>query len=129
MKTILVPLILLGAHQFATAADWPQWRGPARDGHAAGQLTALPKELKPVWKISAGPGHSSPVLAGGKLIYLDEQDKRKPSTCSTRPPARKFGGHPSPTPPVTNGAAARAARRSWTSTGFTRNRATASSAA
>ena len=77
MKTILVPLILLGAHQFATAADWPQWRGPARDGHAAGQLTALPKELKPVWKISAGPGHSSPVLAGGKLIYLDEQDKKE----------------------------------------------------
>lgn len=75
MKTILASLILLTALRLADAADWPQWRGPSRDGHADGQLTALPRELKPVWKISAGPGHSSPILAKGKLIYLDEQEK------------------------------------------------------
>src|SRR5204863_7388671 len=51
------------------AADWPQWRGPNRDGHpAAGSapIESLPKELKPVWKTAIGPGFSSPVVAKGK---------------------------------------------------------------
>ena len=59
------------------AADWPQWRGPTRDAHAPADspaITSLPKELKPVWKIAIGGGFSSPVLAAGKLVYLDEQD-------------------------------------------------------
>lgn len=77
MKTIFASLVLLGALRLTDAADWPQWRGPARDGHASGQLTSLPKELRPVWKISTGPGHSSPIIANGKLIYLDEQDKNE----------------------------------------------------
>ena len=58
------------------AADWPQWRGPHRDGHAASaspRVTALPKELQPTWKIAIGPGFSSPIVADGKVIYLDEQ--------------------------------------------------------
>lgn len=64
----------------ARGGDWPQWRGPARDGTApAGSpaITALPKELKPVWKLSIGGGFSSPVLAGGKLAFLDEQDGKE----------------------------------------------------
>lgn len=58
-------------------ADWPQWRGPGRDGHAAPgarELAALPKDLKPVWKFAIGPGFSSPIVAGGQLVFLDEQD-------------------------------------------------------
>jgi outer membrane protein assembly factor BamB len=61
----------------ACASDWPQWRGPSRDGHpAAGSplISSLPKEVKPVWKISIGPGFSSPIIVHGKLIYLDDQD-------------------------------------------------------
>ena len=61
----------------AHAADWPQWRGENRDGHAAAHaptISSLPKDVKPVWKIAIGPGFSSPILAGGKLIYLDAQD-------------------------------------------------------
>jgi outer membrane protein assembly factor BamB len=61
----------------AKAGDWPQWRGPNRTGHAsanATELSSLPKELKAVWKLSIGGGFSSPVIAGGKLAYLDEKD-------------------------------------------------------
>jgi outer membrane protein assembly factor BamB len=67
---------LVFVHVSAQAADWPQWRGPNRDGHPAGGATisSLPKELKPVWKNAIGAGFSSPIVAGGKLIYLDEQD-------------------------------------------------------
>lgn len=58
----------------AQAADWAQWRGPNRDGHAgAGEKLAetLPSELKPLWKNSIGTGFSSPVVAGDKLVYVD----------------------------------------------------------
>ena len=50
------------------AADWPQWRGANRDGHAAGAVNSLPKEAKPVWKLAIGPGFSSPIVSGGKVI-------------------------------------------------------------
>ena len=43
----------------ALAGDWPQWRGPQRDGRSgAGSpaINSLPKELKPVWKLPIGPG-------------------------------------------------------------------------
>ncbi len=61
------------------AADWPQWRGPNRDGIAADKptLTALPKAIEPKWKLNIGPGHAAPVIAGGKLIYLDQSGGRE----------------------------------------------------
>jgi len=65
---------LLLACAGSNASDWPQWRGPDRTGHAgnAASLQSLPKELKPLWKVAVGGGHSAPVIAGNKVIYLDE---------------------------------------------------------
>jgi outer membrane protein assembly factor BamB len=65
------------------AADWPQWRGANRDGHARGAaaISTLPKELKPVWKLPVGPGFSAPVVANGKLVYLDEQNGKEVAHC------------------------------------------------
>lgn len=66
----------------AVAADWPQWRGPDRSGHASTTAPAsLPKELQPLWRVRAGGGHSSPVVAGGKVIYLDENGSREIAHC------------------------------------------------
>src|SRR5207245_4481247 len=48
----------------ASGGDWPQWRGPARNGYASPDspaISSLPKELKPVWKIPVGGGFSSPI--------------------------------------------------------------------
>ena len=61
------------------AADWPQYRGLNRNGYASAnaEINSLPKELKPVWKISTGGGFSSPVVAAGKLVYLDEQEGKE----------------------------------------------------
>ncbi|MDB5295916.1 MAG: hypothetical protein JWO31_1899, partial [Phycisphaerales bacterium] len=33
-RTTLAAAVAIAAGQGATAADWPQWRGPSRDGHA-----------------------------------------------------------------------------------------------
>ena len=64
--------LVLAAH--AHAADWAQWRGPNRDGHLAASIATLPKEAKPLWSIPVGSGQASPIVASGKLIYLDEQN-------------------------------------------------------
>ena len=59
----------------AVGADWPQWRGPQRDGHAPAYAspTALPNELNPTWKINVHTGHASPIVAGGHVIFLDTE--------------------------------------------------------
>lgn len=55
----------------ARAGDWPQWRGPARDGVAVGESLpdALPGKLNRIWKVEVGEGHSSPVVVGNR-VYL-----------------------------------------------------------
>ncbi len=68
----------------AVSGDWPQWHGPTRDCRVPETERvpgSLPKELNPVWKLSVGGGHSSPVVADGKLIYLDENGKDEVAHC------------------------------------------------
>lgn len=74
MRTFLALALLAALSPSSPAADWPQWRGPARNGHAddLAALIQLPADLKPIWKIAVGGGHSSPVVAGGTVIYMDE---------------------------------------------------------
>src|SRR5215510_3963260 len=72
--------LLLTTGLSRAGSDWSQWRGPNRDGHApagAPAPTTLPKDLKPVWKIPVGGGFSAPILAGHKLVYLDENGRRE----------------------------------------------------
>ncbi|HMJ89470.1 MAG TPA: PQQ-binding-like beta-propeller repeat protein [Candidatus Acidoferrum sp.] len=63
----------------APAGDWPQWRGPNRDGHATGAATinSLPKDLKPLWRLPVGAGFSAPVVADGSLFYADQQGEKE----------------------------------------------------
>ncbi len=55
-------------------ADWPQWRGPARDGHAAPQslLQDWPEggpKLK--WEFrGTGVGYTAPAIVGDKLFTM-----------------------------------------------------------
>jgi outer membrane protein assembly factor BamB len=54
------------------AEEWPQWRGPRRDGisHETGLLTQIPPEgLKQLWSADVGIGYSSPIAADG-VVYL-----------------------------------------------------------
>jgi outer membrane protein assembly factor BamB len=58
----------------SNAADWPQWRGPGRDGVLADYAwPALPEKLAENWKLEVGEGHSSPILAGGKIFSFARQ--------------------------------------------------------
>ncbi len=59
----------------ASGQDWPQWRGPQRDGVAASFATptAWPKALRPVWRLEVGTGHSSPILAASVVYVLSRE--------------------------------------------------------
>jgi outer membrane protein assembly factor BamB len=68
----ILPLLCFCLGTLAWAADWPQWRGPNRDGISSetGLLEAWPKGGPPlVWKIQGlGEGYSSAAIAGGRLF-------------------------------------------------------------
>jgi outer membrane protein assembly factor BamB len=75
MKTIVF-IGLVASTLFASAQDWPQWRGPDRNGKAQFKAPASwPKELKQQWKKAVGPGDAAPALANGKLyVFTREGD-------------------------------------------------------
>jgi outer membrane protein assembly factor BamB len=52
----------------APAGDWPQWLGPNRDGVSPEKVAPWNKDLKVLWRKPVGQGHSSPVVAGGKVF-------------------------------------------------------------
>src|SRR5512133_830090 len=61
----------------ASAADWPQWRGPQRDGisRETGLLKSWPAEgPKVLWKADLGQGFSSFAVADGR-VFTQYQDK------------------------------------------------------
>jgi len=52
------------------SADWPQWRGAARDGVATAFTppAAWPAQLTKRWQITVGAGHASPVVIGNRVV-------------------------------------------------------------
>src|SRR5262245_55836438 len=58
------------------ADDWPQWRGPNRDGvwRESGILDAIPASgLQVGWRARVGNGYSGPVVAQGRVFVTDHQ--------------------------------------------------------
>jgi outer membrane protein assembly factor BamB len=58
----------------AWADDWPQWRGPNRDGvwREAGIIERFRSpELQIKWRVPIGSGYSGPTVAGGRVYVMD----------------------------------------------------------
>src|SRR5437867_1816525 len=105
------------------AADWPQWRGPNRDAYVADAAirSTWPKALKEEWKVTVGVGHSSPIVANGKIYVFARQDEAEVLLCldvvtgnetwrssqpisyEMNPAAMGHGKGPKSTPAVSNG--------------------------
>ncbi|HTB10525.1 MAG TPA: PQQ-binding-like beta-propeller repeat protein [Bryobacteraceae bacterium] len=66
MVLLLTALALL-------ASDWPEWRGPHRDGVVLEEPKAWPEKLALKWKTEVGIGHSSPVMAAGSIYEFTRQ--------------------------------------------------------
>jgi outer membrane protein assembly factor BamB len=54
------------------SGDWPQWRGPNRDGVVRGVKVPeiWPKALKEEWSVEIGNGVASPVVAAGNVYVF-----------------------------------------------------------
>jgi outer membrane protein assembly factor BamB len=77
LRALVLPVLSCAAN--VSASDWPQWRGPARTGHSVGTKApaVLPRETSPVWRNSVGGGFSGVTVAGGRVVYLDENGSRE----------------------------------------------------
>jgi outer membrane protein assembly factor BamB len=107
----------------SVAADWPQWRGPNRDGNVTGAVIpeVWPKALKEEWKTVVGVGHASPVESGGRIYIFARQGEEEVLLCldaltgkeiwrssqpvayQMNPAATGHGKGPKSTPVVSNG--------------------------
>ena len=59
----------------SNSSNWPQWRGPNRDGHASGFIPpkAWPERLTSRWKTDVGLGYATPLLVGDRLYVFARQ--------------------------------------------------------
>jgi outer membrane protein assembly factor BamB len=76
-KTFAVAALSLLAFAPFTSAfgnDWPQWRGPNRDGNwtETGTVEKLPADLKVRWRVPLSNGYSGPTVAKG-LVYVTDR--------------------------------------------------------
>jgi outer membrane protein assembly factor BamB len=84
---VLITVLLLSAlplHAAAADGDWPQFLGPTRDNHYAGNglADAWPKDgPKILWNKDVGSGWSGPIVAGGKLILFHRLDDKETVEC------------------------------------------------
>src|SRR6266540_6278425 len=61
------------------ARDWPQWRGPNRDGTLASfaEPKVWPENLKRQWKIEVGTGYATPIVVGNRVFMFTRQDENE----------------------------------------------------
>ena len=106
-----------------TGTDWPQFRGPNRDGVAASfsEPKAWPDRLTQVWKVDVGEGHASPILVGARVYTFTRQatnevmqaldaatgkavwQTRYPAPVNVNPAAQAHGPGPKATPTYADG--------------------------
>ena len=106
----------------ATGTDWPQWRGPRRDGSVDAALPAKwPDALKKRWEIPVGTGHASPVVSGNRVVVIAREGDQEivraldvasgkeiwraayPAPYIVNPAARSHGPGPKSTPAIAGG--------------------------
>lgn len=66
----------LAAQTRPRTSDWPQWRGPNRDGLVMGftEPKAWPEKLTQKWKVPVGLGYASPLVIGDRVYMFARQD-------------------------------------------------------
>jgi outer membrane protein assembly factor BamB len=71
---LVAVLVVSGTSAVGVADDWPQWRGPKRDGvwRETGIVKNFAKpDLDIVWRQKIGNGYSGPTVADGRVYVTD----------------------------------------------------------
>ncbi|MHC4394304.1 MAG: PQQ-binding-like beta-propeller repeat protein [Planctomycetota bacterium] len=107
-KTVMAACVILFTTACVCANDWPQWRGPNRDGKVSGftEPKEWPKQLTLKWKITVGSGDASPALVGDKLYVFTRQGADEVTLCVNTAGGKEIWKDKYPAQAVT-GAAAR----------------------
>jgi outer membrane protein assembly factor BamB len=59
------------------SSDWPQWRGPYRDGTAPGKTWPATLEKLPLsWRVDLAEGYPGPVIAGNRVYVAETRDRK-----------------------------------------------------
>lgn len=113
--------LLLGAFAMLCASDWPEWRGPHRDGVVSEEPKIWPEKLNLKWKTEVGIGHASPIMGAGSiydfarqgdaevLLSIDPSNgkirwkQQYPAPYEMNPAAVSHGQGPKSTPLYSNG--------------------------
>ena len=63
----------------ASAQDWPQWRGPNRDGVVVAfrEPASWPDTLKQQWRVEVGPGYATPLVVGQRVYQFSRQGEEE----------------------------------------------------
>ena len=82
-RSVLMCCVILIGVGCVLGKDWPQWRGPNRDGKVSGFTAPLkwPKELTQRWKTTVGLGDATPALVGDKLYVFTRQGDEEVTLC------------------------------------------------
>ena len=73
-RSIFLAAAALVASASALGEDWPQWRGPGRDGvwRETGIVEKFAgKELTAKWRVPIGSGYCGPTIAAGRVYVMD----------------------------------------------------------
>ncbi|MGE0703963.1 MAG: PQQ-binding-like beta-propeller repeat protein [Vicinamibacterales bacterium] len=79
MKTRWLGMLVLVSSTTVVAqqpsADWPQWRGPNRDGSTRSFTppASWPASLTERWRVEVGLGYSSPLVIGDRVFVFTRQ--------------------------------------------------------
>jgi outer membrane protein assembly factor BamB len=81
IRNALAAIALSASVTIQALEDWPQWRGPHRDGLSAEKnlLKSWPQDGPPLaWRVGgAGEGYSSFAVAGGRIFTLGARGDRE----------------------------------------------------
>jgi outer membrane protein assembly factor BamB len=104
-------------------AEWPQWRGPNRDGVLTSfkEPGTWPDQLTRRWKVEVGTGYATPLIAGNRLYIFSRQGEEEvmqaldaesgkslwrtayPATFTMNSAAVRHNAGPKSTPVLSNG--------------------------
>lgn len=123
LRSLIFVVVYTLFFQSVSAQDWPQWRGPDRDGVV--EISQIPDEwpekLQRVWQIEVGEGHSSPLYSQNQIFIFTRLDndevlfcinsenasliwmKSYPAPYSLNPAASGHGKGPKSTPVIADG--------------------------
>lgn len=74
---VFTVLAVLSHASVAVCQEWPQWRGPNRDGVTTSfrEPTSWPERLTRQWKVDVGLGYATPLLVNNRVYIYTRQDE------------------------------------------------------